>query len=251
MGFTTIRNGIQRTMRSVRKRGYSATLKLGYGLLRAMIIDRWDLRFDRRLGIDTLANPAFPEYGSAQRLIFSRIMRGLALDFSKFVFIDLGCGKGKALILAADLPFQEIIGVEYQQELVRTARRNLDHVAAKKPRLRDVELLCMDAGEYILPDRNIVLYLYDPFGPEVLCGVLSQIQLSMRRNPREIFVAYAEPSCEGFMASVGSLTQISAGQGYAIYRALPPAGDCRLPADGQSGQTPQAPQRTERTIHGE
>ena len=40
-------------------------------------------------------------------------LRNIAhLDFSEFVFLDLGSGKGRTLMMASDYPFQRIIGVE-------------------------------------------------------------------------------------------------------------------------------------------
>src|SRR5580698_4756503 len=61
--------------------------------------------------------------------VFHAIMRAmleqLHLDFQRFRFVDLGSGKGRALLLASDYPFREIIGVELSPELDRIARANI------------------------------------------------------------------------------------------------------------------------------
>ena len=40
-------------------------------------------------------------------------------------FVDVGAGKGRALLLAAELPFRKIIGVELNEELTRIAQKNV------------------------------------------------------------------------------------------------------------------------------
>ena len=40
-------------------------------------------------------------------------------------FVDVGAGMGRAMLLAAELPFRAVIGVELNPALVRIARRNL------------------------------------------------------------------------------------------------------------------------------
>jgi len=39
------------------------------------------------------------------------------LDLTDFIFVDFGSGKGRALFVAAEHPFRQIIGVEYSREL--------------------------------------------------------------------------------------------------------------------------------------
>src|SRR5215472_14564615 len=45
---------------------------------------------------------------------------------SGYAFLDLGCGKGRALLLASEFNFREVIGVELNPELAATALRNVD-----------------------------------------------------------------------------------------------------------------------------
>jgi predicted RNA methylase len=41
-------------------------------------------------------------------------------------FVDIGSGKGRALIIAAEYAFKRIIGVEYSPSLATICRRNLE-----------------------------------------------------------------------------------------------------------------------------
>src|SRR5215218_10190886 len=42
------------------------------------------------------------------------------------VFVDLGCGKGRVLYMAARRPFKRVIGIEWSERFSRIARVNLD-----------------------------------------------------------------------------------------------------------------------------
>src|SRR5690348_8785344 len=53
------------------------------------------------------------------------------------VFVDLGSGKGKALLIAGQLSFKRVIGVELDQELSESARSNIKQA---RPRLKASEV---------------------------------------------------------------------------------------------------------------
>jgi len=64
-------------------------------------------------------------YFATEPWLFRQIMQALPVDFSQFTFVDLGCGKGRVLLMASDYPFQGIIGVEFMPELVSAAQKNI------------------------------------------------------------------------------------------------------------------------------
>src|ERR1035437_3134747 len=131
-----------RALSSVRKRGLVGTVIRVPWVAKQMLSARWDCyhwdnpwyryldrRFDQRFAVNTAEVVELPElqsdprfkyavdYGPTHRSIFFHMLRQLSVDYSKFVFIDFGCGKGKALLLAAELPFQQIIGIELSSKL--------------------------------------------------------------------------------------------------------------------------------------
>jgi hypothetical protein len=48
-----------------------------------------------------------------------------AFALEEFTFIDIGAGMGRAVLLAAEMPFRAVIGVELHPALTRIARKNL------------------------------------------------------------------------------------------------------------------------------
>jgi SAM-dependent methyltransferase len=107
-------------------------------------------------------------------------------DFSTFIFIDLGCGKGRALLVASHYGFCRVIGVEFAKELVEAARRNLQVSG-----IGGAEVMREDAANFRFPDGNLVVYLFNPFSREVLRPVLDC--LAGRKGLHKTYLIYANP----------------------------------------------------------
>lgn len=173
-------------------------------------------RFDRRLGIDTGGHvawnelsddPACEEYAPINSFCFDRGLREVDIDPQRDVFLDYGCGKGRAVFLAAMLPFRKVIGVERASQLVAVAEANV--VSARdKLCCQDVEIVSADATLYEVPDDVTVFLLHNPFTGHVLQAVVEQIHQSFLRVPRKFTVIYIYPPSEGdVFASCEWLTQ--------------------------------------------
>jgi predicted RNA methylase len=123
---------------------------------------------------------------------FSSALKALGIgDFSDFTFVDLGAGKGRALLLAAGHGFKRIVGVEFAQELVEVAQRNIRVAGAS---IADrTSILQQDAGIYELPDGPVVLFMYNPFGARTMTEVARRTRASFDRTPRPLHVVYVVP----------------------------------------------------------
>jgi SAM-dependent methyltransferase len=117
----------------------------------------------------------------------------LNIDYKDFIFVDLGAGKGRALLLASLFPFKKIIGVEFAPELVRAAQENLAKPGNSRRKCHEVDLLCMDAADYRLPDERAVIYMYEPFDENIMRRVLGNIRECRQANPKELYVIYVNP----------------------------------------------------------
>lgn len=113
--------------------------------------------------------------------------------WSGFTFVDLGCGKGRALLLASRHPFRHILGVELDASLVAIAGANLRRFHAPWQLCRSLEALHADATAIDLPLTPILLYLYHPFLAPALRQVLHRLQRSLRHHPRELWLVYINP----------------------------------------------------------
>lgn len=121
---------------------------------------------------------------------FRQMIDALALDLSSFTFVDLGCGKGRALILAAQLPFRQIIGVEFAKEFIDVAQSNLERAAQRAEAKSPVTLVWADAAKFEYPDGPVLIYLFNPFGSKVIRQVAANARGLWERQKRPVIVLY-------------------------------------------------------------
>lgn len=124
---------------------------------------------------------------------FVEVMQSLNVDFCKYCFVDLGSGKGRALILAAKFPFRRLVGVEFALELVDQARLNLATPSVAGRVGGRLELICGDATLYQFPDEPLVVYLFNPFGPAIIRQVAVNALESWKYMPRPMELVYVNP----------------------------------------------------------
>ena len=154
---------------------------------------------------------------------FDEIMQLFArTDFESYTFIDLGSGKGRALLLAAMYPFARIVGVEVQPELDAIAWQNIAAFHAPGQQCQAIESICADAREFQFPSTDIFLYLFNPFPDYVLREVLANLVESARQQPRSIYVAYNAPFEKQEFERIPELECYYQTSQYQIYRVKLP-----------------------------
>ncbi|MDP9039664.1 MAG: hypothetical protein M3O02_10395, partial [Acidobacteriota bacterium] len=195
--------------RSLRTRGLMGTARA----VRRRLFPRWVPvhPFDRTHGTDTgglLPTSAGPHpsaahsrdyWGTAPSLLQGSLARWQATLAdtpylpSDYTFLDLGCGKGRALMLASELPFARILGVELDPALVAIARRNLALWARTPHPATILQVLHADALLVPLPETPLLLYLFNPFGEPIVRALADRLAalLPARRHPVDIL--YTRP----------------------------------------------------------
>ncbi len=186
-----------------------------------------DIEFDLDHGVDTtsarlpvstrlrglIASP----YQPTDPALFAEILQGLDLDWREFAFIDIGSGKGRTLLMAAEYPFRRIIGVELLPELHEIAVENVRKHS--RGRLCHIETVCGDAREFAFPHEPSVIYLFNPLPEPGLAMVIENLERSLQEAPRAVYVVYHNPEHEHLLARSAVLKKIKATQSYVIYAA--------------------------------
>ena len=157
--------------------------------------------FERWYGIDTSGHAYLDELGVAGQgrafyegiawIPLRRALRSLEPGPDD-VFVDLGSGRGQALVVAGQLPMRRVIGVELAEQLTHDAERNIA-TARPKLRARDFELVTADALAWEVPDDLSIVFMFCPFTGEVFDQAMLRIFDSYDRNPRELHILYAYP----------------------------------------------------------
>jgi SAM-dependent methyltransferase len=113
-------------------------------------------------------------------------------ELSRFTFIDIGSGKGRALLLASQCGFRRIIGVELLPELDQVARENIQRFE-QHGGTSSIELIRGDATTFCLPLEPMVIFLFNPLPEAALRAFLEKTERFLREFPRPTFVIYANP----------------------------------------------------------
>ena len=128
-----------------------------------------DRYFDRRYGAETSRFVEVAEmavhsrnkergirYEPTRARPFRKLMRSLRFPRGS-VFLDIGCGKGRVLIMASECGFGKTVGVEHSRELCRAARRNLDAYRRCTGRRIEAVIHECDALDYRFDDSENVI----------------------------------------------------------------------------------------------
>jgi hypothetical protein len=124
---------------------------------------------------------------------FETVVANLPINLSEYDFVDLGAGKGLALLLASKFPFKSITGVEYSKVLAETAVENLRSCKEQEGNRRPIDCLWGDAANFEFAPSPTVLYLFNPFQGKVMDRVIANIESSLSTTPRDLWVIYGIP----------------------------------------------------------
>jgi hypothetical protein len=165
-----------------------------------------DERFDQQLGTDTggiqdiqghQVAGANAKHGishiASDAGDFEAMMRDLELPVPEYTFVDLGCGKGRALILAAQHPFARVIGVDFVPAFVESAAANIQAAARRVSFRSEIQVEVGDAAEFSFPDGPVLLYLFNPFDAPIVRRVALNAHRSWQADRRPFTIMYMNP----------------------------------------------------------
>jgi hypothetical protein len=111
----------------------------------------------------------------------------------KTVFLDIGAGKGRAMLLASQYPFLRVEGVELNEPLANTAKANISlwHNDLHANALAPLHLRHADATTCLLPPEPTLAFLFHPFELPILRRFLRHIEQSISLNSRPFDLLYA------------------------------------------------------------
>ncbi len=193
---------------TIRSKGVIRPVKIAWQVM-------MDYRWERRHGTETLvrieggsletdsANKHRATcYGATRARPLQQLFERLALPRTG-TFVDLGAGKGRVLILAAQYGFPKVVGVEFSEALCQVARRNLEESHRRNPWPGQVDVVHADVVAYAIQPDDCTFFLYDPFNAEVLAQVLENLRRSLAAHPRRLCLIYNAPRHHDVVAASG------------------------------------------------
>jgi SAM-dependent methyltransferase len=174
-----------------------------------------EIRGEKKYGIDTTG---FDELKTLQKqgidishatiympvnfFLIEKVMDEINKQSHNKIFLDIGCGKGRAMAVAAHYGFKKITGIDFSKKFIECAEANMDLVKKKIPDIQ-YKVILQDAFYYEIPSDVTFFFLFNPFDEVIMSKVVSNILQSQIKNPRTIWVAYISPLYKDLFSSNG------------------------------------------------
>jgi len=117
-------------------------------------------------------------------------------------FLDIGCGKGRALCVAAHYGYKKLSGIDLSKELCTAARENLALTRQKIPGI-DFTIINNDAFYFEIPDDVDCIFFFNPFDETIMSGVVKNILQSLQNHPRKMNIIYINPLHKEYFIQAG------------------------------------------------
>ena len=113
-------------------------------------------------------------------------------DKSRKHFIDIGCGYGRAMCVAAHNGFKKVSGIDFSREFCEVAKKNIAKTKHQIPSLKS-NIINNDAFYYDIPNDADCLFFFNPFNDIIMNGVVNNVLWSLEKKPRDLYIVYVNP----------------------------------------------------------
>ncbi|MGY4398644.1 hypothetical protein ACVWZA_003852 [Sphingomonas sp. UYAg733] len=165
-----------------------------------------DLAFDRRWGTETSRSVSIHDLGIARSrmarccrydpsstTMLTDPLAALDVDPTAHDFIDYGAGKGRVMMLAMELGFARVTGIELSSRLCDVARANIERFRGQHAGMPTARVIGADATMFVPSGRDIIAYFYNPFDATIMTVVRHRLESALRHRTGRVLVIYANP----------------------------------------------------------
>lgn len=135
------------------------------------------------------------EYMPVNYFTLEQLLSHLPDNATKGVFLDIGCGKGRAMCVAASYGFKKVTGIDFAKQLIDAAEKNLAQTKDLHPSL-EYSLLWKDVVSFEIGHEVSTVFMFNPFDEILMQTVIRKINDSHRLHPRSVYILYASPRHE-------------------------------------------------------
>ena len=140
-------------------------------------------------------------YMPASYLLLEEVFAKLPVNNRKHL-VDIGCGKGRALCVAAHNGFNKVTGIDFSTAFCRMAEENSLKTKKKFPTL-NFSVINEDATIIAIPTDADCIFFFNPFDEFIMKIVLKNILASYNKNPRNLYIIYLNPLYKKAFLQVG------------------------------------------------
>ncbi|MGO9776403.1 MAG: class I SAM-dependent methyltransferase [Terracidiphilus sp.] len=210
------------TVRTVAERRRLPGLKVGDGFTRHPFDEEFGVRTSGLVAGRHLKSGhrhdrhATAYYGVAPSVFRALVRRWQrsrpAAAMEEFSFLDVGAGMGRAVLLATELPFRQVLGVELNPTLTRIARRNLTVWRASGRARTPMRVVCGDAVEFRFPAGPCLAFLFNPFGAPVMQRLLTVWSRTLAGHPAPLDILYVNNEQENVLERQAGFARLFLGK---------------------------------------
>jgi hypothetical protein len=164
--------------------------------------------FDAQHGTETCIRCYDIRYSAICGEFLKEMLTSVPEPLSEYGFVDVGSGKGAAILHARNFPFLRYYGVELNLQLVESALRNCraysvstsiacDNCGAYSDPTRrtcGVSWVCGDFLRWSIPKEPLLFFLNNPFPPALNIPALEHIEASVAQSPHPALLVFRQPS---------------------------------------------------------
>lgn len=143
----------------------------------------------------TLTNADIPKsspYEAVNYYMLEKLLGAFRNQSSYTSIVDLGCGKGRAMVASAYFGFTNITGIDFAKELCEEAILNMQKVQSTFPGI-SWNVIYANVLDYTIMPGDSVFFMFNPFVEETLNFFLDRLEESCRLFPRKTYFIYANP----------------------------------------------------------
>ena len=180
----------------------------------AYFVIRHEIRGEKKYSADTIGIDELEDSVSAEDLEHASIYQPINYYTAETLFnqvsqeqlqhgfLDAGCGKGRAIAMAAYYGYKEIHGFDFSPKLMAAAQKTTLQLQAKYTNTNFI-ITEADARFYKIPDTVNTIFLFNPFDAFVMEDFINAIKESVEKKSRIITVLYANPVCKSLFLKAG------------------------------------------------
>jgi len=129
-------------------------------------------------------------YAAINHDFFREIIRSIPVELSKYTFVDIGSGKGAAVLMASEFPFQRLVGVELSADLVEISKNNVLKFNASTGKTLSPDWIQGDFFKWVIPKHPKLFFFNNPFPSDLTLDAIRRLESALIEHPRPALLVF-------------------------------------------------------------
>jgi hypothetical protein len=195
---------------------------------------RLSTHFDALHGTDTFSRMDVPVsddpadavrwgYSAINHDFFREIMRSIPTPLAPYTFVDIGSGKGAAVLMASEFPFVQLQGVELSADLVALAKSNVVQFNQTSGKSLAPVWTEGDFFKWAIPHQAQLFFFNNPFPEHLTLPAIQRLEQSLAEHFRPVLLVFrkAPQSTGDYLHQSKVWKPLRLAPYWRVYQAIP------------------------------